>query len=167
MRRLKRHGRLALLGLLVAVVLPHAAPAASSNMSVNWSPIVTRDPGNGDTIRLTGGGTFDLTTRTVNVSGSFTHSNSAGTVLARGSWRSTGFSDFVEFGRLNNGLVGGILTISAQFFPVQGPADGVGPLTMSIDCEIGRGIHEEEGITVGSFTEKLSGFGTTVFHAGS
>ena len=153
----------------VAVALALASPAwnASSRMSVNWSPVVTENPSNGDTIRLTGGGTFDPAALSVNASGSFTHYDSTGAVLARGSWRSVDFVSFVEFGRLNNGLVGGILTITVRFFAVPGPTTGIGPLTMTIDCEIGRGSEEDEGVDVGPFTENLPGFGTTVFHAGS
>jgi hypothetical protein len=115
----------------------------------------------GDMIRTTGSGSFDAAASAIVASGSFTHTTAGGTVVARGTWAATGFSSFVGFGGPNPGTQGGKLKFTATLFPVgDSPQTGV---PVSVTCLVGSPPSgEEEGTTVGSFTEKTGG--QTLFH---
>jgi len=153
-----------LLTLASMVALAPAAFAAATANSFNLTPPNTATapsgPFMGDTIRVTGSGTFDASTGAIVASGSFTHTHSTGTVVARGTWVATGFTSFVGFGGPSPGFQGGQLLFTATLFP-----DGGSPHTgipMSVTCLFGSpppGF--EEGTTVGDFTTVAGG--TTIF----
>ena len=131
------------------LITPNTAEAASG-------------PFAGDTITLTGGGIFDVEAGTIKARGRFTHSNSDGTVLARGIWVATSFDSFASFGGPNAGTQGGELELTVTVFPVGG--DPVSGLDMTVTCLINAPstFTEEEGTTLGNFTEKTGG--NTQFH---
>ncbi len=159
-------GILLLLGSMVA--LAPAAFAGPTPNSFNLTPPNTATapsgPFAGDTIRVTGSGTFDTSTAAIVASGSFTQTRLTGTIVARGTWVATRFTSFVGFGGPSPGFQGGQLWFTATLFPDSGP-----PLTgipMSVTCLFGTvpGPGFVEGTTVGDFTNKTGG--TTVFHIG-
>lgn len=153
--------------LLAAVLLasPLAPPIAASDAVFSFNllgPNTAEDTSSGDTIRVTGSGTFDTPTGPVVASGSFTTFSSAGAVLARGTWQATAFGSFVAFGGPSPGIQGGVLKITVTLFP-----DGGAPVTgvpMSVTCRVNRpaGFTGKEGTTVGAFTTKTGG--STLFH---
>src|SRR5262245_4277619 len=53
---------------------------------------------NGDQIEITGEADFSVNPKTSEGSGSFTHRNAAGTVLATGNWEATGLIDYQSYG---------------------------------------------------------------------
>ena len=125
---------------------------------------------NGDTITIHGSGVFDTTAKTVTASGSFVHKTASGALVARGSWFATAFDSFLSFGSGHfflgvtpPGLQGGVLMITVTLQPTGGTA--VTGLPMSITCELGTlppGFNGKEGVTVGTFTEIVSG--ATLMH---
>jgi hypothetical protein len=157
---------LIVLGLLLTlasmVALAPAAFAAATPNSFNLIKPNTSTAPSGDTIRVTGSGTFDTTAKSIVASGSFTHTDSTGAIVARGTWMATGFTSFKSFGGPNPGTQGGVLWFTATLFP-DGGAPHLGIL-MSITCLVGLGPGHgfEEGTTVGVFTDVTGG--TTLFH---
>jgi hypothetical protein len=159
MRRLAR--------LLCLAIVPFAFAAATATASATnvgltlEGPVVVANPGTGDTLRLTGAGTFNPRAGTVSASGSFVHVLSDGSVFRRGTWAATGFTSFVAFGGSINGLQGGILQLTVTLFQDGGaPVTGLG---MTILCMINAPPGVEEGVTLDGFTELISG--TTAFHS--
>ena len=141
-----------------------ASPAAAISSDpagfVLQKPNTAVDPGTGETISTTGAGSFNAGGIVAN--GSFTQFNAAGSVVARGTWAATGFTNFVRFDGPNPGVEGGQLTFSATLFPDGGsPMTGV---TVIVTCRVNApsGFTDEEGTTVGAFTEHTGG--TTLFH---
>ena len=53
---------------------------------------------NGDQIAITGEADFSVNPKSVEGAGSFTHTNSSGTVLASGAWEATGLLDYQSYG---------------------------------------------------------------------
>ena len=155
-----------LLWLVVVPFLFAAATATAGATSFGFTfegPSLVENPSTGDTLRLTGSGTFNPAAGTVTASGSFTHLRSDGSVFLRGTWAATGFTSFTGFGGPNNGLQGGILALTVTLFPDGGaPVTG---LTMTITCMIFAPPGIEEGVTLDGFTELTSG--TTAFHMAS
>lgn len=157
---------LLLRGMALAVLLVSSLglPTAASGTAFSFNligPSTAEDPSSGRTIRVTGSGDFD-TAGTVTASGSFTRFNSNGSVADKGSWQATAFVSFVAFGGPNPGTQGGQLKIKITLFPAGGsPETGV---PMSVTCRVNAPatFTEEEGTTVGSFTEKTGGL--TLFH---
>jgi hypothetical protein len=155
-----------LLTLASMVALAPAASAAGTPNSFTLSPpntaMAPAGPFIDDTIRVTGSGTFDTSTKAIAASGSFTHTHPTGTIVARGTWVATGFTSFRGFGGPSPGTQGGQLWFTATLFP-----DGGSPHTgivMSITCLVGLGPGHgfEEGTTVDGFTEHTGGL--TLFH---
>jgi hypothetical protein len=141
-----------------------ASPAAAISSDpagfVLQKPNTAVDPGTGETISTTGAGSFNA--GGIVASGSFTQFDAAGSVVSRGTWAATGFTSFVAFGGPNPGVEGGQLTFSATLFPDGGsPMTGV---TVIVTCRVNApsGFTDEEGTTVGAFTEHTGG--TTLFH---
>src|SRR3989441_5137419 len=107
--------QLTLVGILLTlasmVALAPAASAAGTPNSFTLSPpntaMAPSGPFAGDTIRVTGSGTFDVSTKAIAASGSFTHTHPTGTIVARGTWVATGFPSFVGFGGARAGASGG------------------------------------------------------------
>jgi hypothetical protein len=165
-----RNWRLALMCALLAILMSSAwtGPAAASTTTYSFNLIgpntamASSAPFAGDTIRVTGSGTFNTAAKTVSASGSFTHIKAEGTVFARGTWRATSFTSFTAFGGPNPGIQGGVLWITVTLFPNGGaPHPG---FAMSVTCLVNApsGFTGDEGTTVGPFTEKTGG--NTLFH---
>ncbi len=53
---------------------------------------------NGDQIAITGEADFSVNPNSVEGAGSFTHTDSSGTVLAAGTWKATGLLDYQSYG---------------------------------------------------------------------
>ena len=89
------------LGLTAVLVLvPTTAVADSATHSY---VLVMEEPNfgaapNGDTIAISGEADFSVDPNKVEGSGSFTHRNAAGTVLATGTWEATGLLDYQSYG---------------------------------------------------------------------
>src|SRR5437773_378771 len=84
----------------VLVVVPTTAVADSATHSY---VVVMEEPNfgaapNGDTIAISGEADFSVNPNTAEGSGSFTHRNAAGTVLATGTWEATGLLDYQSYG---------------------------------------------------------------------
>lgn len=123
-------------------------------------PNITEDKSTGDTIRMTGSGSFDISSSSITASGSFTHTTASGALVARGTWRAHSFDSFMCLGFLNPGEIGGVLLFTATLVPDGGAPSS--PLPATFTCKIGA-PSLKDGVTIGSFTEIISGF--TLFHA--
>ncbi len=152
--------------LVVVVLLPlHLAPpiaASDPTFSFNLIGPNTAENFLGRTIRVTGSGDFDTGAKSVVASGSFTTFLANGSRFRSGTWQATAFNSFRAFGGPRPGTQGGVLKITITLFP-----EGAAPITglpMSVTCRVNApaGFTEEEGTTVGDFTEKTGGL--TLFH---
>lgn len=123
-------------------------------------PNTAVNPSTGETIRTTGSGSFNA--GSIVASGSFTHFNAAGSVVARGTWAATGFTSFVGFGGPHPGFEGGQLKFSATLFPDGGSQVTGVPVIVTCLVFAPSGFSGEEGTTVGAFTKSTGG--TTLFH---
>jgi hypothetical protein len=93
---------------------------------------------NGDTIELTGSGTFSIHPASVTGGGDFTHKNASGDVVATGTWSALKLEAFVSYGNepdLPSNLEGGNALILVQLFVNGAP---VHTATLQVDCEIGK-----------------------------
>lgn len=139
-----------------------AAVGSADPVSFNLIGPNTAEATSGDIIRTTGSGSFDATAGAIVASGSFTHTTAGGSLVARGTWVATAFISFEGFGGPNPGTQGGQLKLTATLFPVGGsPVTGV---PMSVTCLVNKpaSFTEDEGTTVGAFTDKTGG--QTLFH---
>src|ERR687887_300055 len=91
-------------GLLAAacvlVVLPGVASGDSAThtyLLVMEQPNVAQAP-NGDRVAITGEGEFQVHPKAVEAEGRFTHTDSAGTVLAAGTWTATKLLTYQSYG---------------------------------------------------------------------
>src|SRR6266851_4549084 len=145
-------------------ILALASVAAANDLTYSFTlsgPQAARDPNTGNTILVTGSGSFDPSAGTVIGSGSFTTFTSGGAVFSRGTWKATSFVSFHSFGGFSPGLQGGVLNITVTLSPDGGtPETGV---SMVVTCRIKAPPNTApEGIIIGSFTETLAGH--TLFH---
>jgi hypothetical protein len=94
---------LVLAAFAVALVLmPGAAVADPNNESATFElhldvPNVSEAP-NGDSVAVTGGGVFSVHPKSVTASGTFTHTDSGGDVVADGTWTATDLLSFEFYG---------------------------------------------------------------------
>jgi hypothetical protein len=84
------------------VLTPGAAVADPNNESATFElhlevPNVS-EASNGDRVSVTGSGTFAVHPKSVTASGTFTHTNSQGTVVASGAWTATDLLSFEFYG---------------------------------------------------------------------
>lgn len=125
-------------------------------------PNLAENPGNEDIIRVTGSGTFNPSLATASGSGSFTHRDGDGDLVAKGTWVATGFTSFDSYGGPSNGFQGGSVEIVVTLFPNGGsPVTGV---SMAVTCHVGTvpAGAPEEGTMVDGFTESIGGL--TLMH---
>ena len=144
-----------------AIVQASAATSWTFNLIGPNTAEAASGPFRGDTLQITGSGAFTAGT-SIAGDGSFTHIKSDGTVFARGIWRATSFTSFTPFGGPREGTQGGQLRLTVTLFPDGGsPVPGI---PMSVTCLVNApsGFTDEEGTTIGAFTEKTGG--TTLFH---
>ena len=159
------------LSVFLVTALPMVAlaqPATVADPTYSFSffgPQVSSAPSGafaGDTIRVTGSGSFDPGAATVVAGGSFTVSDTSGSVVQRGTWKATAFDSFQAFGGPRSGFQGGTLQITVTMFPNGGsPVTGV---SMTVNCLIAApaGFTASEGIVIGDFTQVVRG--ATLFH---
>jgi hypothetical protein len=91
-----------MLGIAVLMVTPALAVADPNNESGTFQlhievPNVS-EASNGDRVAVTGGGVFSVHPKSVTASGSFTHTDSQGNVVASGSWTATELRSFEFYG---------------------------------------------------------------------
>ena len=149
---------------LATSVRAQTATAYSFNLITPNTAMAPSGDFAGDTIRVTGAGSFDTVAGTVVASGSFTHIKADGTVFARGTWVATDFVSFWSFGGPNGGTQGGVLEIKVTLMPAGGsPHTGI---VMTVNCLVHKpaGFTGEEGTAVDGFTERTGG--ETLFHIG-
>ncbi len=115
----------------------------------------------GDTLRLTGAGSFDTSTHAVSGGGSFTHFKPDGTVFARGTWVLTDFVNFNSYGGPSPGVQGGVLTAKVTII---GPEATFTGLTLQVSCKVNApaGAPDEGTTLPGLFSDAVSGL--TLFH---
>jgi len=122
---------------------------------------------NGDTIELTGSGTFTPGKRRATGFGIFVHKNAAGITLAEGSWTATRLLRFRSFGSGSQQgepkeFEGGLALIRVRLSPFIGAESGEDAVLL-IDCLLGSPpAGEEEGVQLRvsggpEFTEQVSG----------
>ena len=131
---------------------------ALATATIGGTPVVA-----GDTLRVTGAGTFD-TTGSASGGGSFTHMTASGSLVAKGTWTATGFVSFTSFGGPSPGFQGGILLLTVSITDANSGTTFSG-LTMRIVCHVGTvpGGTPSEGTTIlGLFPSAVSGL--TLFH---
>ena len=117
----------------------------------------------GDTLRLTGSGSFDTNTKTASGGGSFTHYRPDGSVFVKGVWVATDFNSFVSYGGPRSGTQGGLLNIKVTLIAPEATFAG---LTMQVSCLVNAppGAAPEGTTIIGPplFTTAVSG--QTLFH---
>lgn len=136
-------------------------------LAANACPDVT-SAANGDTIAITGSGSFVTGSDEVTGGGTFVHMSSTGKVLATGTWTAEELLSFVSFGRDPTGalppnLEGGLARMEVELAPA-GSTETL-EATLQIDCGInsptgaeGVQLAVEDALT---FNHEVSGF--TVF----
>jgi hypothetical protein len=131
------------LGLAAALILvPATAVADSATHSYILfmeGPNLGVAP-NGDQIAITGDAEFSVNPNAVEGSGSFTHTDAAGTVLATGTWEATGLLDYQSYGcgevfgtPIAAEACGGRVALRVTLTTPQGQL----PATLTVFCVIG------------------------------
>ena len=114
----------------------------------------------GDTIRVTGSGTFDVATGVVTGGGSFTHFNADGTVHMQGSWVAEGLVSFTPFGGPKPSLQGGVLRLTTTHLDENGQAcmcGGEDGIAMTLTSVVNAPAGTVGGVTAGPFGQPVSG----------
>jgi len=119
---------------------------------------------NGDTIEISGEGTFQPHPKSVTGGGTFVHKDGDGAVLATGTWTATKLMSFHTFGTDafdSTTIEGGVLKMHAVLMPSGG--SGV-PAILTVFCLVGPDVPAglEEGIALNvqgplNFKEIVSG----------
>src|SRR5919201_1948649 len=86
----------------LAVCLAASMPASAAGETQTFQ-LVLEEPNtavapNGDTVAITGEGEFSVFPNSVEAEGEFVHRNSAGTVLATGTWSATSLLSYQSYG---------------------------------------------------------------------
>lgn len=110
----------------------------------------------GDWISVTGSGTFDPATRTIQGKGSFVHYSSSGTVMCKGTWKATGFTGFTDFGTNDQGDEGGVVSMTVTHYCKTMGMTMTG-IPMTVTSTVNAPAGYTEGTTVGDFTEPTGG----------
>lgn len=147
---------------------------ASFTYIVFPGPTIAR-AADGQTVQMAGSGPLSIHPKSVGGGGTFIHRNSAGTVVAAGTWTAVELLSFSDYGT-NPGFPpnvhGGLAIIRVHLTPSTGGA-GVDAI-LEVDCGINQpgGANKPPDLTEGirlaveggpNFNEKFSGF--TVFIA--
>lgn len=166
-------GALGALVLLLAVTVTAGNVQASNGASFEFFVGFEPDPGvamanNGDTIALLGIGTFNTISKVATGGGTFVHKNSAGDVLAAGTWTAVKLVSFKSYGNQPDvfppDFEGGRARISVLLDP---GGDGIGPMipaALMVLCAIGN-VPDNKGdenllnvLDVINFNKAVSGF---------
>jgi len=152
--------------------------AALCSLSPTFCPDVAK-ASNGDKISVSGSGAFTPGDREASGGGTFVHKNSAGAVLASGTWRAEELLSWKSFGLAGAGLPpgfeGGVAVLRVHLTPGGGEHDdailsnlpsseGGLEATLTITCLLGTPVPGagEEGITLAvagglNFNQSVSG----------
>ncbi len=131
----------------------HSFSLAGTNVSVA-SGITGSDmmASPGDSIRVTGAGTFDPRAATVKAKGKFVHLNVDGTVHCKGTWVATSLTGWSSFGVDENGEEGGVLSlVITHYCSTMGMTMTGIPMTVTSAVNAPAGADYVEGITMGMF----------------
>jgi hypothetical protein len=142
------------LGILALVPSFAVADSATHTFSlVIFAPNMGEAP-NGDHVAITGGGAFSVNPKSVTASGSFIHTDSAGTVLGGGSWTATDLLDYQSYGcgevfgtPLPPNFCGGKLKMRVSLTTPLGQLDGI----LTVFCVVGPNppnSQDEDGVTL-------------------
>ena len=157
--------------LLVATLSALAHPATGGDATYGFSffgPQISMSPSDGggtfagDTVRVTGSGSFDPDAGTVVASGSFTISTPSGSEVRKGTWKATSFVSFQAFGGPRPGFQGGQLNVIVTVFPNGGSPRPNVPMTVNCLINAPQGFTGSEGIAFGEFSQVVRG--ATLFH---
>ena len=158
--------------------------AALCSLSPTFCPDVAK-ASNGDKITVSGSGSFTPGDKEVSGGGTFVHRNSAGVVLASGTWRAEELVSWKSFGLAGAGLPagfeGGVAVLQVHLTPSAGgerddaisshatpSSEGGLQATLTITCLLGTPVPGagEEGITLavtGGLNFSQSVCGNTLF----
>src|SRR5438128_318901 len=143
--------------LSVALVTLAPVPAAADSGSATYMlvmevPNVAVAP-HGDRVAVLGSGDFSVHPKSVTASGTFTHTDSAGTVRGAGTWTATDLLEFVSYGcgvlfgtPIPSNFCGGMLKLRVLLTTPIGAFDGI----LTVFCVIGTNPPNavEEGVTL-------------------
>src|SRR6266508_254550 len=143
--------------LTLAVSLAASLPASAASQTQTFILVLevpnTAVAPNGDTVAITGEGEFSVFPNSVEAEGEFVHSNSAGTVLATGTWSATSLLSYQSYGcgvlfgdPIPPELCGGKVSMTVQLTPT-GTALQI-PAMLTVFCVIGDHVpgSAEEGV---------------------
>jgi hypothetical protein len=150
------------LGLLLIGLIASVASARAAVYGFNMDPPTTSQNAAGQTIRITGGGSFDTALGTVLGNGSYSIADSAGKAFERGVWVATAFGSFDSQGGLNPGLQAGVLHITIVLLPNGGTPRPNIPMTVICPFDNGGFDENDDATLVGDFVTATGG--KTVFH---
>jgi hypothetical protein len=151
--------RLALLCATAIAVLaaPAQAASASSTYAFAVAAATATSPAGGmmgsagDSISVTGAGTFNTVRRTVAAGGVFVHRDAAGAIVCKGLWWATGFTSFARVGR-----TGGTLSIVVTHRCTTMDMTMTG-IPMTVTAPVGAPAGSVPGVTVADFTQPSGG----------
>lgn len=141
------------LAVSLAASLPASAASATQTFILALEVPNTAVAPNGDTVALTGEGEFSVFPNSVEAEGEFVHSNSAGTVLAIGTWSATSLLSYQSYGcgvlfgdPIAPEFCGGKVSMTVLFTPT-GTALQI-PAMLTVFCVIGDHVpgNAEEGV---------------------
>lgn len=167
--------------LAVTIVAPLGAAATHRTVTYDYligvAPLCDLAPGacpvlsvsrDGDTIELTGAGTFSIHPKSVTGGGTFVHKNAEGEVIGTGTWTATDLLFFRSYGSgavqgLPEEFEGGTARIRVRLIP-DGGGEGFNGV-LKVVCTLGDDIPSSavEGIrlrVIGgeNFSDEVSGF---------
>jgi hypothetical protein len=128
--------------------------AAWADYKLNLVGTTTALAASGQSIQLTGGGSFDPDAQSVTMSGSFVVLTQEGVAIRRGTWKAHHFDKFTSW--KSNHELGGVLEVMATLVSENGVLD---QQRMKFICLVGKpaSFGEDEGVTVGPFLEAAGG----------
>ena len=139
--------------ICLAVSLPASAASETQTFLLLLEEPNTAVAPNGDTVAITGEGEFSVFPNSVEAEGEFVHRNSAGTVLASGTWSAKSLLTYQSYGcgvlfgdPIPPDLCGGKVSMMVQVTPT-GTALQI-PAILTVFCVIGDHVpgSAEEGV---------------------
>jgi hypothetical protein len=106
----------------------------------------------GDWISVTGSGTFDPAAGSIRAKGSFTHYNSGGSIVCRGTWKAAALTAFTDFGVNDQGEEG--MTVTHYCKTIGMTMTGI---PMTVTSTVNAPAAYTDGTTVGDFTQPTGG----------
>jgi hypothetical protein len=135
------------------VLLLMAAPA-HADYQLNLVGAATAVSASGESIWLTGGGTFNPDGEEVHIGGTFIIHDSNGTALHRGTWRAHQLSRFIPWRGIHE--LGGVLEVMVTIVTDTGKMDQQRMRFVSTSNKPAN-VGEDEGVSIGSFLEHDGG----------